>query len=356
MKIFQGIGRKMKKENERIRIIRRIGMPETNSSSSHAVSISMSGENLIKPGDREWDIEITDDGVLRIPGGRDFGWEYFKTNSLQTKLQYLSGIYCSEIKTDRGKKSIFKLKKILKEIFGVKDVEFTWITEYSKRLKEVEDPEDAYYDYPEIDHNSHDIFEEITENFSVIRAFLLSRDSWLYGGNDNSEAPEGFYSGKPVEEKRVTAIASIEVGGEYGRVDWEIISFPNPVDNSLIDGLNDEFNILENIYYDDQGEAKSYEFNDSDECLKQLVTLKDSTFTYFGYSIWVSPEGTPYMLFTKPSFRTVWEEVRKEEKNSYAYYSKEVLEKTIAKTKEGVDYIKKEVKITMLDYGKWEIF
>ena len=61
---------------KRLKIVRRIGMPETNSSSSHAVSISMNPVSLITPGDKDWDIEITDDGILKIPGGKDFGIKY----------------------------------------------------------------------------------------------------------------------------------------------------------------------------------------------------------------------------------------------------------------------------------------
>ena len=237
---------KITENNKRLKIVRRIGMPETNSSSSHAVSISMNPTSLVAPGDKDWDIEITEDGILRIPGGKEFGWEYFKTNSILTKLQYLCGIYCYDIRTDHGKKSITKLKKILKRIFGVRDVEFLWITEFSERLKEVEDPDDAYYAYPEIDHNSHDIFEEITENESVIRAFLLSRDSWLYGGNDNSDAPEGFYN-EPISISRVNAILSVELGGKIGRVDWEVKNLFDQVGKDTVKRTltnDDDFNVL----------------------------------------------------------------------------------------------------------------
>lgn len=339
-----------------IKIVRRIGIPETNSSSSHAVTISMKPTNLVSPGDEDWDIDITDDGILKIPGGESFGWEYFKTNSLLTKLQYLCGIYCYDIRTISGKKSITKLKKILKEIFGVRDVEFLWITEFSKRLKEEEDPDDVYYSYPEIDHNSHDIFEEITENINVIRAFLLSRDSWLYGGNDNSDPPEGFYN-EPTSVTRVNAILSIELGGNIGRVDWEIKNFIDRVGQDVISrtlGKDDEFQILGELDYDIVN--KKWNLED-----KEMEKLMEGNFLlYFDYSLYQKESGEYYVLYTNDKFNRRWIE-NKKEKYGDVYSSKmisgkvSITEKTIKEMKEGVDYVLFPVKIKLLEYGDYEI-
>lgn len=222
----------------------------------------MDDSSLIKPGDPEWDVTI-EDGVLKIPKRESFGWEYFKTNSILTKLHYLCGIYCCDITEISGKKNITKLKKILKNLFGVRDVEFAWAVEYRERLKEVEDPEEAYWDYPEIDHNSHDIFEEITENIEVIRHYLFSRNSWLYGGNDNSDSPEGFYNESEKRNKEPKAILSLDLGGDFGRVDWEVIRFPLS-DRSLFREIfmYDECGILGNLVYDVE-EKKFIPFNES---------------------------------------------------------------------------------------------
>lgn len=343
---------KITENNKRLKIVRRIGMPETNSSSSHAVSISMNPASLVAPGDKDWDIEITEDGILRIPGGKDFGWEYFKTNSILTKLQYLCGIYCYDIRTANGKKSITKLKKILKRIFGVRDVEFLWITEFSERLKEVEDPDDAYYAYPEIDHNSHDIFEEITENESVIRAFLLSRDSWLYGGNDNSDAPDGFYN-EPISISRVNAILSVELGGKIGRVDWEVKNLFDQVGKDTVKRTltnDDDFNVLGELYYD----IGKKEWVDEDKDLKEL--MDGSLLTFFTYSfLYVNDHFR--ILYTSNEFNSKWMGIKKELfGDRYGDVDEDlVTQKTISEMNEGKDYITFPIKIKLLEYGDYEI-
>lgn len=336
---------KITENNKRLKIVRRIGMPETNSSSSHAVSISMNPTSLVAPGDKDWDIEITEDGILRIPGGKDFGWEYFKTNSVLTKLQYLCGIYCSDIRSDHGKKSISKLKKILKRIFGVRDVEFLWITEFSKRLKEVENPEDAYYEYPEIDHNSHDIFEEITENESVIRAFLLSRDSWLYGGNDNSSPPNGFYN-EPTTDNKVNAILSVELGGKIGRIDWEVKNFINAVGRDTIRKtltMDDEFNVLGELYYD----LKTKDWVTEEKDLKELV--EGSILTFFNYSFYRDQQQF-YILYSSHKFNQSWMDIKKGKNDNV-----EITKEAMKQSKEGEDYIIFPIKIKLLDYDNYEI-
>ena len=350
-KIKMGLGRKMK-INTNIKVVRRIGMPETNSSSSHAVSISMNPESLVAPGDKDWDIEITEDGILKIPGGNNFGWEYFKTNSILTKLQYLCGIYCYDIRSDHGKKSITKLKKILKRIFGVRDVEFLWITEFSKKLKEVENPEDAYYDYPEIDHNSYDIFEEITENESVIRAFLLSRDSWLYGGNDNYNAPEGFYN-EPISISRVNAILSVELGGKIGRVDWEIKNLFDQVGKDTVKRTltnDDEFNVLGELYYD----PSKNEWVEGDKDLKDIV--EGSVLTFFTYSF-IYIQDHYEILFTSHSFNYEWMTIKnKLFGDRYGDVDEDLITKqTIEKMERGKDYITFPLKIKLLEYDGYEI-
>jgi len=341
------------KNEEKLKIVRRIGMPETNSSSSHSVSISMNPESLVAPGDKDWDIEITEDGILKIPGGTSFGWEYFKTNSILTKLQYLCGIYCYDIKTDHGKKSITRLKKILKRIFGVRDVEFLWITEFSKRLKEEEDPDEAYYDPPEIDHNSHDIFEEITENENVIRAFLLSRDSWLYGGNDNSDAPNGFYN-EPTSKSRINAILSIELGGKIGRVDWEIKNLFDQVGKDTVRQTltnDDEFNVLGELYYD----SSKNDWIKDDKELKDII--EGSVLTFFTYSF-VYTQNHYEILFTNFNFNNKWMEIKKElfgDCYSYDIEKDLVTKKTIEKMERGKDYVTFPLKIKLLEYGGYEI-
>ena len=337
----------MKNEINRIKIRKRC-MPETNSSSSHAVSISM-GSNFVKPGDKEWDITI-EDGILKIPGGVNFGWEYFRTNSVLTKLQYLCGIYCSDI--EFGQKRICKLKKILKEIFGVKKVEFLWINEFFKELKEKNCTfEDVYYAYPEIDHNSHDIFEDIIESKETIRHFLLSRDSWLFGGNDNSEEPEGFYNNIPVHDNTPKAIISIELGGEIGRVDWEVCDFPIG-SRQIIDTLvRDNFDILSNLSYNLK--THKLEIPNIPNTGEELSKYLEENLSFNANGCLYKKSGKYYVMYCNNKFYDIFRDVRTKLCPDNPYYapSVEALESTMSQLKEGEDYILYQVKIKLLDYN-----
>ena len=336
---------KMNKMN-RIKVRKRC-MPETNSSSSHAVSISM-GSNFVKPGDSDWDITI-EDGILKIPGGVSFGWEYFRSNSVLTKLQYLCGIYCWDVESGNGLKRIKKKKKILKEIFGVKKVEFAWLTEYFKEIREEgKKPEDVYYAYPEIDHNSHDIFEDIIESKETIKHFLLSRDSWLFGGNDNSEMPEGFYN-IPTKDTEPKVIASIELGGDYGRVDWEVIDFPIRT-RQIMRTLTtyDDFDILGSICYNIET-SKFEETNIPDgnafkEYLETRLSVNNNLPLY-------KKSGKYYIIFSNHRFYDVYREfVKPGEQTSSKFISQ-----TLEKLEEGKDYLLLQVKIKLLEYGGYYV-
>ena len=337
----------------KIKIVRRIGLPETNSSSSHAVSISMSDSNLIKPGDPEWDIEIIN-GVLKIPKrSEDFGWGYFKTNTLLTKLHYLCGIYCSDIVEFNGKKSISKFKKLLMKLFEVKDVEFEWITEYTQRLKEAEDPEDVYYDYPEIDHNSHDIFEEITENEDVIKHYLFSRDSWLYGGNDNSDSPEGFYNETAKKDTRTKAIVSAFFGEPIGRVDWTISSFPIHGRHSVIHDITmyDSFGIVNSLLYD--SEEKKFAIFTED-----IVSdfLKDPNSRYLTFSHipkFIRIGRSNYLIYTNRAYGELFEGLKKEAGENWDF--DQISKETMGKLVEEKDYHLLKVTVKLLDYGSYEV-
>lgn len=345
MKMGTMSGEKMKEMN-RIKIRKRC-MPETNSSSSHSVSISM-GSNFVKPGDKEWDVTI-EDGVLKIPGGVSFGWEFFRSNSVLTKLQYLCGIYCDDI-TGNGQKRISKLRRILKSIFGVKKVEFLWIAEYFKELHETgKDPEDVYYGYPEIDHNSHDIFEDITESVETIRHFLLCRDSWLFGGNDNSEEPEGFFYNLPIRDNDPRAILSIELGGEFGRVDWEVKDFPIK-SHQIIQALttDDDFGILSGISYNT--ETKKIEFTVLPEKVDYAKYLETTLSINMALPLY-KDSGKFYVIFCNHRFYDIYRELVKPGERGNTKQIKETLEKL----EEEKDYILLPVSIRLLDYGDYNV-
>lgn len=234
-----------------IRTSIRKNFPETNSSSSHSVSISLSGK-YYKP--EEWNIEIQDDGTIFIPNSTDdFGWEFRKYNDVLTKIQYVSSIFY--VKENPKKLKI--LKDVIKSFTGAKRVIFEFEKEFEEEyrdyLKKNEklNLKDIINFGSEIDHGSNSIFPQILESKNTIKDFIFNPSSWLFLGNDNSSTPDKFFlTPESHEKKESDAIVSIDFGGIIGRVDFELNQFP-PKKN-LIKTLYkiDQFGILDSIFID----------------------------------------------------------------------------------------------------------
>lgn len=226
----------MKDNSKRLRIVRRGGgLIETNSSSSHAVSICMDAKTNLRPGDPDFDLDIKD-GVLYIPKREEgeFGWQWEKSNSCLTKLQYVCGFFFNQYQKPEVQKSQRKLEKILKKIFGVNKVVFEWVEEY------VKDPSTEVFNCPDINHNSYsEMRVEILENEDTIRNFILNPKSWWYGGNDNSDAPPGFYSETKITEEMELAedpetILTVDFGEELGKIDFPLVY---PSEDGLLNSI-----------------------------------------------------------------------------------------------------------------------
>lgn len=249
----------------KVKIVERAGwLAETNSSSSHALSICSEPDFYAKPGDPEFDLDIRD-GILYVPNRiEDFGWEYEKSNSCQTKLQYVCGLVFHSYQQLYKQKEPKRLELILKNYLGIKKIVFEWEKDYIENYKSKEfDPD--YLGSPEIDHQSYsESREEILESNKTIIDFIFNKKSWYFGGNDNSSAPDGYYSelsksGRQVCEETSTednATATLLFGGTLGNVDFRInlyssdrrISINDP---DLIGKINafDNIRLLDNIVY-----------------------------------------------------------------------------------------------------------
>lgn len=254
--------RRLKMKSNRIKKVIRIGLPETNSSSSHSVSINM-GNDFICPGDPRFNLIIKDDTLFIPERTEGFGWEVEKYNDPGTKLQYVCGIYCSDINTHRGCTRITKLKRLLCELLGVSNVVFEWDVNYFQRLNKLklDEPgesedwyrEECYRNYPEINHNSTDIFDEIIESRETIKHFIFNPNSWLYLGNDNSSYPAHFFDDSWIEpeDDEPEFRGYIEMGGNIGRLDFDVPYIKHSECNgSFLSRCEELEDILFELYYD----------------------------------------------------------------------------------------------------------
>lgn len=144
---------------------------ETNSSSSHSISIDSDG--IIDVGNL---VSHIDDGVLVIVPDGEFGWGLEEYTDPYTKAQYLvmQALYEED---SRGSIHIDSIKSVLREVTGVDKVII------SGGILSSEDKYD--YDHGCIDHQSIGEFTDILNDPYLIKEFIFKSTSELIISNDN---------------------------------------------------------------------------------------------------------------------------------------------------------------------------
>lgn len=138
----------------------RKGVFETNSSSSHSISLATEDKQFVLD-----TLYPDQNGVVTIYGD-EYGWEWFKHNDAQTKASYAAQSFAN----DDSRLDV--LKEIIMEQTGADDVNFVGLN-------------DGY-----IDHDSYGIVPTSREE---LKNFIFNKNSWLFGGNDNSSPKPEFY-------------------------------------------------------------------------------------------------------------------------------------------------------------------
>lgn len=138
----------------------REGFFETNSSSTHSISISNGGKDKLS------DSLTVEDGVCKIYPG-EFGWgvEVYKDAAMKAS-------YClTYVKQDHdGCEEM--LKDVIREFTGAKQVKFIGSSS-------------EYYEWGYIDHQSYDVGDEIFLSKDNLRNFIFNPKSILVIDNDN---------------------------------------------------------------------------------------------------------------------------------------------------------------------------
>lgn len=133
---------------------------ETNSSSSHSISIVECEEEL-------YDTIYPDEKGVIFLGGQEFGWEWERYTDAETKANYCA-IDCWD-DVDRREMLI----ELLQEHTGAITIEF----------------DDSGY----IDHQSSGTSSDAFFDKQSLKDFIFNPKSILFTGNDNGEAPSNFY-------------------------------------------------------------------------------------------------------------------------------------------------------------------
>ena len=144
---------------------------ETNSSSTHSISISKLNDNDIL------DVLIPDeDGNIVLHGG-EFGWELETYNDAQSKASY-AAIYVMQWAREDSENFKEILIDIIKEQTGCNEVIF----DFSSKYNDESGKEWAYIDHQSVeDKDLHYMFEDP----SKLRNFIFNKQSVLETDNDN---------------------------------------------------------------------------------------------------------------------------------------------------------------------------
>lgn len=170
-----------------MKTIVRSGVFETNSSSSHSISIDSS--NLLYDS-----IKPNRDGYIILHGGQ-FGWTWEKFDDCLTKANYCAVFAMKdETRTEQ-------LKRVIKEHAGAKDVIVSVSDDY----------EDSNYSY--IDHQSLHVGAKAFESDETLKNFIFNRKSVLYTGNDNDMPPPNFYDSEE-DKMNKEYVLSLDNGNE----------------------------------------------------------------------------------------------------------------------------------------------
>lgn len=157
----------------------RMAVFETNSSSTHAISICRESA--------DWDMTsalektLPSDGFLKSSGG-DFGWGVESHSDFQTKLDYLvTHIYSGDAKDGLRKKEHWH--DSVKNQRDMLDTVLSQNIDGCKGVKVI--PTVGYYPLGYIDHQSAGTASHAFIDESALVGYLFSEKSVLYIDNDN---------------------------------------------------------------------------------------------------------------------------------------------------------------------------
>lgn len=148
----------------------RKGVFETNSSSSHSIALATEDKEFVLD-----TIYPNQDGIIII-NGDEYGWEWFKHNDSETKASYAAQSFAND------SNQLDELREVIMEQTGATEVIFNGLN-------------NGY-----IDHDSYGI---VPTGKSELRNFIFNKNSWLFGGNDNSSPDPTFYHVPEIRDGKV---------------------------------------------------------------------------------------------------------------------------------------------------------
>ena len=196
------------------KIVRK-GVFETNSSSSHSLSLAREDQDFVLD-----TIYPDQHGVIRVTG-QEFGWGWEKSNDAMTKLAYA-----------------------FQDSFGYEDLIKRVVMEQTGAIEVLFDEDDGY-----IDHDGVGTTSDLRGSHEDMRNFIFNKNSWLFIGNDNgSPDPTFFHVPEFKEGKMILPEYKYELVVDRLEPTTKYLSYPN--EEELSDGID---SILDGAYLSENG-------------------------------------------------------------------------------------------------------
>jgi len=223
---------------------------ETNSSSSHSLSIADETKEFVLD-----TIYPDQNGVIELTGG-EFGWEWFKHNDAQTKANYAA------VDFEGNKDLVDMLDEVIREQTGAEVVKHAFTGDY---------------DGPNWSYIDHDSVGLVPRTKSELKNFIFNKNSWLFGGNDNSTADPTFYDVPEIKDgKQILPDYKYELTIEGYK---KSTKFKEQPDKEKIEEALDS--LLQGVYLSNNGA-----FDDDSSIMAQLSRDRRNAFEF---STWKKP-------------------------------------------------------------------
>lgn len=242
----------------------RIGVFESNSSSSHSLAIADTSEEFLLD-----TIVPNEDGNVVLNGG-EFGWAWQKFNDALTKANYCA----VDSKNDENR--IHMLTEVLKEQTECKDVVLDFSDDYD-------------HNWSYVDHQSVGTSGQAFDSKETLRNFIFNKNSWLFTGNDNSEAPNGFYDAPDTKYAYALKIKLNEIDN----IEWKFKSYPSEEElhDAVANALQDaRYNKTRNKWQIDEsywsGGEVYFECRPWSMGEKNAIDIENKKIIFFNVSLW----------------------------------------------------------------------
>lgn len=281
----------------------RKGVFETNSSSSHTISLATEDKQFVLD-----TIYPDQHGVIRLTGG-EFGWDWFKHNDTITKANY------SAVDFQNNEDALEMLSEVIKEQTGASEIVFNI---------------DGYID--------HDSVGLVPRNKEDLKNFIFNKNSWLFGGNDNSTPDPTFYHVPEIKDGKII-VPEYKYELSVEGLDKTTKYLNNPTKEELEDGVE---SLLSHRLMNDDGTFLDLE--DTTNIFFQINRRRDM----FEKSYWVKQDYSKgYVIMTKENSVMPFESKLKENGIITEDMNWEKKQKTLTKEILKDKNIAKKIKFTL---------